>query len=323
MPFLSIIIPVYKVEPYIRECLDSIAASPLDCWEAILIDDGSPDQCPQICDEYAAKDSRFRVIHQANAGVAAARNAGLDAAQGEWIWFVDSDDVVDMRPVGEMMAWLKEHQETDLVMFDLKTFDNTPDVSPDDNLKPEVCIDKNEFLLKHVCYHHPRLWYKNFCANENGRIRFTEGLRVAEDLEFQYKYLTLCLHPVKMDATLYYYRRRDDSSTGDEAYRAKVVEDLPVVLSQLAAWVKEHDVKPEPWLDFRIMKLVQNLLYSASLVPKLDTHQFQRTTNHCIAIYREQGYPFVHNKKMRIADWNVRCYFWLNRPYQFFWKLFG
>ena len=101
--FLSIIIPVYKVEPYMRECLDSIAASELDCWEAILIDDGSPDRCPHICDEYAAKDKRFRVIHQENAGVAAARNVGIDIAKGEWIWFVDSDDVVDMRPVEGIM----------------------------------------------------------------------------------------------------------------------------------------------------------------------------------------------------------------------------
>ena len=86
--FLSIVIPVYKVESYLHECLDSIASSELDCWEAILIDDGSPDGCPHICDEYAAKDKRFRVIHQENAGVAAARNAGLDVAQGQWCWFI-------------------------------------------------------------------------------------------------------------------------------------------------------------------------------------------------------------------------------------------
>ena len=114
--FLSIIIPVYKVEPYLRECLDSVASSPLDCWEAILVDDGSPDSCPQICDEYVAKDCRFRVIHQQNAGVAAARNVGVDAAQGEWIWFVDSDDMVDMSPVRNMLEWLRKNLEVDLVI---------------------------------------------------------------------------------------------------------------------------------------------------------------------------------------------------------------
>ena len=121
-PFLSIIIPVYKVESYLRECLDSISVSELNCWEAILIDDGSPDDCPQICDEYVAKDKRFRVIHQQNAGVAAARNAGLDVAQGKWVWFVDSDDVVDMTHVGDIIEWLKEHKDVDLVMFDLDSF---------------------------------------------------------------------------------------------------------------------------------------------------------------------------------------------------------
>ena len=127
--FLSIIIPVYKVEPYLRECLDSVAASPLDCWEAILVDDGSFDGCPQICDEYAARDSRFHVIHQENSGVAAARNAGIDVARGEWIWFVDSDDAVDMRPVARMVEWLKGHSEADLAMFDLKTFKDGEPIS--------------------------------------------------------------------------------------------------------------------------------------------------------------------------------------------------
>lgn len=171
--FLSIIIPVYKVEPYLRECLDSIASSPLDCWEAILIDDGSPDGCPQICDEYAAKDKRFRVIHQENAGVAAARNAGLDVAQGQWCWFVDSDDVVDMRPVEDMVTWLQGHKEVDLVMFDLETFDDNEDTSYDTlklrnislryadatkmvNVPVDVSVNKNDFLMKHICYHHQR-----------------------------------------------------------------------------------------------------------------------------------------------------------------------
>lgn len=156
--FLSIIIPIYKVEPYLRECLDSIATSPLQCWEAILIDDGSPDGCPQICDEYAAKDKRFRVIHQENAGVAAARNAGLDVAQGEWAWFVDSDDVVDMSHVGDMVEWLQQHQKVDLVLFDLITFKDGEDITLQES-SYVVCdeqLSKNDFLMKHICYHHQR-----------------------------------------------------------------------------------------------------------------------------------------------------------------------
>ncbi len=96
-PKISIIVPVYKVEQYLGRCLDSIAAQTFTDWECILIDDGSPDKSGDICDEYAERDSRFRVIHQKNAGVSAARNAGLDVARGEWIGFVDSDDWIETK----------------------------------------------------------------------------------------------------------------------------------------------------------------------------------------------------------------------------------
>ena len=90
----SIIIPVYNSAPYLRECLNSVLAQTFTDWEAICVDDGSTDGSGVILDEYAAKDKRFRVIHQKNAGVSAARNAALDVTQGEWIWFVDSDDYI-------------------------------------------------------------------------------------------------------------------------------------------------------------------------------------------------------------------------------------
>ena len=93
-PKISIIVPVYNVEQYLQRCLDSIAAQTFTDWECILIDDGSPDNSGAICDEYAAKDERFKVIHQKNAGVSAARNAGLEVAKGEWIGFVDPDDYI-------------------------------------------------------------------------------------------------------------------------------------------------------------------------------------------------------------------------------------
>lgn len=94
MPAISLIVPVYKVEPYLRECVDSILAQTFTDFELILIDDGSPDNCGIICDEYAEKDNRIIVIHQKNGGLSAARNAGLDVAKGEYVTFIDSDDVV-------------------------------------------------------------------------------------------------------------------------------------------------------------------------------------------------------------------------------------
>ena len=93
-PLLSIIVPVYKVEKYLTACLDSILMQTYTNFELIVIDDGSPDGCPSICDSYAARDKRLRVIHQNNAGLAAARNKGLDEARGDLIGFVDSDDTI-------------------------------------------------------------------------------------------------------------------------------------------------------------------------------------------------------------------------------------
>ena len=92
MNLISVIVPVYKVEPYLRRCVDSILAQTYQDLEVILVDDGSPDNCPEICDEYAAQDERIKVIHKANGGLSSARNAGLDAASGDWVSFIDSDD---------------------------------------------------------------------------------------------------------------------------------------------------------------------------------------------------------------------------------------
>lgn len=95
MDLISVIVPIYNVEPYLRRCVDSILAQKYRDLEIILVDDGSPDDCPQICDEYAAQDERIKVIHKANGGLSSARNAGLDIASGNWVSFIDSDDWIE------------------------------------------------------------------------------------------------------------------------------------------------------------------------------------------------------------------------------------
>lgn len=103
-PKISVIVPVYKVEPYLRKCLDSIVGQTYENLEIILIDDGSPDNCGAICDEYAARDERIKVIHQENGGVSSARNVGLNLATGEWIAWVDPDDWIET----DMLQYLLE-----------------------------------------------------------------------------------------------------------------------------------------------------------------------------------------------------------------------
>ena len=95
-PKVSIIVPVYNVEKYLDRCMESLLNQTLKDIEIILVDDGSPDNCPQMCDDYAKKDSRVKVVHKANAGLGYARNSGLDVATGEYVAFVDSDDYVEL-----------------------------------------------------------------------------------------------------------------------------------------------------------------------------------------------------------------------------------
>ena len=116
-PNVSIITPVYNAEKTIRKCLDSIIAQTLTEWELILVDDGSPDASGAICDEYVKKDSRFRVIHQKNAGVSAARQAGLDAAIGEYVIHADPDDWVEPQMLEELYQKAKE-EDADMVICD-------------------------------------------------------------------------------------------------------------------------------------------------------------------------------------------------------------
>ena len=92
-PLVSLVIPVYKVELYLRTCIESVLAQTYSNWETILVDDGSPDRCGEICEEYASSDPRIKLIHQANRGLSGARNTGLDMARGKYIVFSDADAI--------------------------------------------------------------------------------------------------------------------------------------------------------------------------------------------------------------------------------------
>ena len=115
-PLVTIVVPIYNVEKYLTRCVDSIINQTYQNLEIILVDDGSPDNCPRICDEYAKKDSRIRVIHKENAGVGMARNTGIENATGKYICFFDSDDYIEPITI-EQSCLLAEQESADLVCF--------------------------------------------------------------------------------------------------------------------------------------------------------------------------------------------------------------
>ena len=119
MPVFSIIVPVYKTEKYLDKCVTSILSQNYTDFELILVDDGSPDNCPRLCDSYAARDGRVKVIHKENGGVSSARNFGINAATGDYIWFVDSDDYIEPFSLQQLSQAIN-NLESDLYVFNDK-----------------------------------------------------------------------------------------------------------------------------------------------------------------------------------------------------------
>lgn len=130
-PLLSVIVPVYKVEKYVERCLNSIIAQTFTNWECIIVDDGSPDNCGKICDEYAQRDSRIKVIHQQNGGLSIARNEGIKLAKGKYLTFIDSDDAIEPDTFLHYMNYINKY---DWVMVGVQQVDL--------NLRPQKSISK-------------------------------------------------------------------------------------------------------------------------------------------------------------------------------------
>jgi len=151
MALIGVVVPVYKVERYLHRCVDSILRQTFSDFELILVDDGSPDRCGEICDEYARQDSRIRVIHQENAGLSAARNTAIDLLlqenRTEWITFIDSDDWVHPKMLECLLAAAKE-QGTQIASCGFtETTGRDPWVA-DDSLT-SVCLPAKVFYLQH------------------------------------------------------------------------------------------------------------------------------------------------------------------------------
>ena len=146
MPLISIIVPVYNVENYIHQCLDSVLAQAFPDYECILVDDGSPDNCPAICDEYAGKDFRFRVIHKKNGGLSDARNEGIKVAKGEYIVLLDSDDLFADKKALENIRKTMETTKADVIYnSNLTTVKDNNFTSHDGFDKDFICGDAIRF----------------------------------------------------------------------------------------------------------------------------------------------------------------------------------
>lgn len=213
MPEISIIVPVYKVEQYLRRCVDSILAQTFSDFELMLVDDGSPDECPAICDEYAAKDTRIRVIHKQNGGVSSARNAALEMACGTYIMFCDGDDTVDPRWCELHYQMISQHPDawvvSDIVKVDRNGYPIFSAVGNQNTNQSGTYFDV------YRCGLSPYLVNKIFRSEiiRNCRIKLDESVFLGEDIGFNIAYYRQCSEICRIHEKLYHYYDTPDAAT--------------------------------------------------------------------------------------------------------------
>lgn len=191
---LSIVIPVYRVENTLDRCVESVLNQKYDNMEVVLVDDGSPDRCPQMCDEWAKHDQRISVIHKENGGLSDARNAGIEQATGDYITFVDSDDYLETGTYPALMQLLATHPEYDILEYPCTTYP----------LTDHTYTDMNDYWLEGEAYRHTYAWNKIYRRQLFKDVRFPVG-KVFEDVYTLPQLLTLCKTVATTSQGLYHY----------------------------------------------------------------------------------------------------------------------
>lgn len=209
-PTVSVIVPVYNTETYIAECIESVIAQTFTDWELILVNDGSTDRSGAICDEYATRDPRIRIIHQPNAGVSAARNTGLDSAKGEWITFLDADDYASELLLQNLYQHANVHN-ADFVSCDFNFF------FPDKHLEENIRYNwdsQNASLTDYIITERWTciwgcLFKREIVCNHN--LMFPIGVRFCEDIFFIIRLIYFSEKRSHVNIPLYTYRQHNSS----------------------------------------------------------------------------------------------------------------
>lgn len=237
-PLISVIVPVYKVEPYLDRCVQSIVDQTYTNLEIILVDDGSPDNCPAICDAWAEKASRIKVIHKENGGLSDARNAGMAIASGELMGFVDSDDWISP----DMYQLLFERIETD----DSDIAACGVQMVWEDNMPPRMltragrCVLETQEAMRAIIeetWLKQPVWYKLYRRETIQDLLFPVG-KYHEDVFWSYQAIGRAHRVSVFDTPCYFYTQRSSSIMG-EGYSLKRLDSMEAKVLRLA-YTREH-----------------------------------------------------------------------------------
>ncbi len=220
METISIVVPVYRAEQYLARCIDSVIGQTYENFELILVDDGSPDKSGEICDNYAQKDPRIKVIHKKNEGVSLARNTGIKEATGKYLMFIDSDDYIQETMLEEMAPYMEQGYDLVFSATEMYTKDGvvTYEISEKDYSPKELVEEYCSLKIKTINFSVP--WNKLFRRDiiEKNNLVFNQELNICEDTLFNFIYLTYC-NKVKALPKAYYKYMRDNEESLATKYR--------------------------------------------------------------------------------------------------------
>ena len=294
MSMVSIIVPIYNIEGYIRECIDSILAQTYPDFELILVDDGSPDNCGRICDEYAEKDVRIKVIHKENGGLTSARNAGLSVAKGDWIMHVDGDDWIEPDMIESLIEAAKA-TEADLVFSDFIKYG--PNAG--NNQLPSWNSDKIDSMSRYIAYVMTTIWgsIAKRSLYIDHSLKSPEGISYCEDFHLIVRLCHFAKKIVNVHRPFYHYRYRPTSIMSNMS--RKTESDEQWVYQDTIRFFKEHGVYEDfrKVMSWRTLKSAQELLLDPS-----EHHRFMELFNDGKEFIF--SCPFV-NKKIKILAWLI------------------
>lgn len=315
---LSIIVPVYQVEAHIDECITSILDQTFRDFELILVDDGSLDRCPAICDVYAQKDSRIRVIHQKNQGLSAARNTGLQAARGDYIEFVDSDDFIEASMYEKLLDNLEREKADISVCGRYKVWGDKKIQEQKSNVYKVMDSAQALALMNTnvLGYFDVAAWDKIYKRSCFKGIEFPEG-KLCEDWFVMYK-LFFNAHRIVYDSIpLYNYRQRTGSITHGKKVNtmslAASLEVLNFVRTQQPRYVREAQFA----YVFAGIGVIDNYIEQSSIDRKSIDAVYKKIKPYLQTTYRYPGLKgkrkvqlFMVKKAMPLY---ICCFKWIKR----------
>lgn len=310
---ISVIVPVYNVEKYLKQCVDSIRRQTYTNLEIILVDDGSPDRCPQMCDQFAQEDSRIKVIHQPNGGLSKARNAGLDIATGRYIAFVDSDDYI--KP--DMYKYLYEKMIKADVDMAICSYDKVDENGEKKSNEAPICdeiLDSYQLYEKlplQKGWYYVTVWNRLYKKEIFDKIRFPEK-RMHEDEAVAHKVIAACRNVVTTAERLYCYRRTDNSIM-NQRITVRRLDGVEAVYERFRFYQDKgyNDLLPGAYISAR--KALEVMRYV-----NCDTKEDKKRKREIMGMYR---YIFRNTSARKgikdyIIAWTPKLYFNIKNIFQ-------